>query len=100
MDWGWSPWKRVEARVVVVAVVPVRVRVVRKPRPKLGLRDPVLRTLPWKRRNKVGAHPVQPYLPQKWHQLEFILGPFPTVHERLPSPMLHLVELRCGWTNQ
>lgn len=65
MDWGWSPWKRVEARVVGVVLVRVEVvgvMVVRRPRPKLGLRVQALRTLPWKKKNKVGPHPVQLYL--------------------------------------
>lgn len=65
MDWGWSPWKRVEARVVGVVLAVVGVMVVRGPRPKLGPRVQALRTLPWRKKNKVGAHPVQLYLQKK-----------------------------------
>lgn len=65
MDWGWSPWKRVEARVVGVVLAAVGVMVVRRPRPKLGLRVQALRTLPWRKKSKVGAHPAQLYLQKK-----------------------------------
>lgn len=97
MDWGWSPWRRVEARVVAVVV---RVRAAVGPRPKLGPGSRALRTWPWKRRSKVGAHPVQPYLPQKMAPARLHLGPPPDVHEKLPSLMPQLSKLRCGWTNQ
>lgn len=71
MDWGWSPWKRVEAKV---AVAVVRMRAEMRPRPKLGLGSQALRTWPWRRRNKVGAPPVQPYLPQKMAPAKLHLG--------------------------
>nr|XP_045231306.1 period circadian protein homolog 1 isoform X3 [Macaca fascicularis] len=65
MDWGWSPWKRVEAsRAAAVAAV-VRVRAARRPGPKVGPRPQALRTWPWRRRKKAGAQPVQPYLQQE-----------------------------------
>lgn len=70
MDWGWSPWRRVEAKVVVAVV---RMRAEMRPRPKLGLGSQAFRTWPWRRRNKVGAHPVQPYLPQKMAPAELHL---------------------------
>ncbi|KAM9748405.1 period circadian protein homolog 1 isoform 2-T4 [Dama dama] len=84
MDWGWSPWRRAEARVVAVVV---RVRAAMRPRPKLGPGSRALRTWPWKRKSKVGAHPVQPYLPQKMAPARLHLGPPPGVHEKLPSLM-------------
>lgn len=79
MDWGWSLWKRVEAREVVLAgvevvLVGVGVMVVRRPRPKLGLRAQALRTLPWRRKNKVGALPVQLYLQKRMAPARLHLG--------------------------
>lgn len=64
MDWDWSLWRRAEARVGA-GVVRVRVRAQTRPRLKLGPGSPALRTWPWRKRNKVGAHPVQPYLLRK-----------------------------------
>lgn len=70
-----------------MVVVVVRVRAAMRPRPKLGPESRALRTWPWKRRSKVGAHPVQPYLPQKMAPARLHLGPPPGVHEKLPSLM-------------
>lgn len=90
-DWGWSLWKRVEARVVVVGVgvgvlvvVVVSVTVVRRPRPKLGLRAQALRTLPWRKKNKVGTHPVQLYLQKRMAPARLHWGLLEAVYERLP----------------
>ena len=69
MDWGWSPWRRVEVKVVVVAKMRVK-----RLRPKRGLGSQALRTWPWKRRSKVGARLVQPYLPQKMAPVRLHFG--------------------------
>lgn len=48
---------------MVVAVV--RMKSEMRPRPKLGLGSQAFKTWPWRKKNKVGARPVQPYRPQK-----------------------------------
>lgn len=86
MDWGWSPWKRVEAKV---AEAVVRMRAERRPRPKLGLGPQALRTRPWRRRNKGGAHPAQPHLPQETAPAKLHLEAASRRHETLlPHPTL------------